>query len=186
MKLFEPKNFPTATNEAFSLWHVGRGSSPRLWNPQTQLLHPTPGRNARSGHHHPLAQHRKTQPPLTRRSRRPLERTARAGQQAPVQPPQLPENDRANALEAGQEREDENPKRRRCRHSNRAKEPKAHKSLEQVELGLDLEPPYSTAGRRRHQENDAPGEPTTTPIYTPDTKHRGSPALPPPKRPTEG
>jgi hypothetical protein len=152
-----------------------RGNIPEPPQPHPRRPQPTPGKT-------------KT-PPLLRRSQ-PEQEDAKVLQKAPApKPPQLLDGDGANTIEAGKEREDQNPQRsHRHRHTDCAWEPNADKFLglatNDAEMGLELRQLYWPRRRRRHQ-NDAAQPTYSTPIYTPRTRNRGSLPLPPPERQKE-
>jgi hypothetical protein len=152
-----------------------RGNIPEPPQPHPRRPQPTPGKT-------------KT-PPLLRRSQ-PEQEDAKVLQKAPApKPPQLLDGDGANTIEAGKEREDQNPQcSHRHRHTDCAWEPNADKFLglatNDAEMGLELRQLYWPRRRRRHQ-NDAAQPTYSTPIYTPRTRNRGSLPLPPPERQKE-
>jgi hypothetical protein len=149
-----------------------RGNIPEPPQPRPRRPQPTPGRT-------------KT-PPFLRRSNPEQEDTTNLQKTPAPKPPQLLDGSGANTIEAGKEREDQNPDRsRRHRHADCTWEPNADEFLSvatrNAEMGLELRQLYWARRRRRHQ-NDAAQPTYSTPIYTPGRRNRGSPPLPPPER----
>jgi hypothetical protein len=95
-----------------------------------------------------------------------------------------------HTIAAGNEPEDKSPKH--GQHHRPASHTHGHQKPDQLldtatkdaaEVEQKLPETYSKQ-RHCHHQSAAAGRPTPT-IYTPDPQIRGSPALPPPRRPTE-